>query len=235
MPQAVTKIKACIFDMDGLLLDTEVIYSEVANKMLEPYGKTFTLETKIKMMGRDVKSATEILLSELELPHTFEEWDNEAQRVKAELFPKAELMPGASRLIRHLAKHSVPVAVATSSSKPMFLIKTGRHGDVFKLFGENITCGDDPAIKSGKPAPDIFLTAMQRLDPGLEPSDCLVFEDASNGVEAAKRAGMSCIWAQDTRFMLDKSATPADHAATERITSLVDFVPEKYGFAPFET
>ncbi|KAJ1668920.1 hypothetical protein IW140_000014 [Coemansia sp. RSA 1813] len=234
MPQAVSNIKACIFDMDGLLLDTEKIYTDVANKMLEPYNKTFPLETKIRMMGRDVKAATDILLADMGLPHTFEEWDNEAQKVKAELFPKAELMPGVDRLIRHLAKHSIPIAVATSSTKPMFLIKTGRHGDVFKLFGENITCGDDPAIKNGKPAPDIFLTAMQRLDPILEPSDCLVFEDATNGVEAAKNAGMSCIWAQDTRFMLDKSVTPVDHAATERITSLVDFVPEKYGLRPFE-
>ncbi|KAJ2692759.1 Pseudouridine-5'-phosphatase [Coemansia sp. RSA 1285] len=234
MPQAVSKIKACVFDMDGLLLDTEKIYSDVAGKMLEPYNKTFPLETKIRMMGRDVRDATEILLADLELPHTFEEWDKKAQKLKAEFFPKADLMPGVERLIRHLVKHSIPIAVATSSTKSMFLIKTTRHGDVFKLFAENITCGDDPAIKNGKPAPDIFLTAMQRLDSKLEPADCLVFEDASNGVEAAKSANMSCVWVQDTRFMLDKSTVPVDHAATERITSLLEFVPEKYGLPPFD-
>ncbi|KAJ2405111.1 Pseudouridine-5'-phosphatase, partial [Coemansia sp. RSA 2530] len=127
-------IKACIFDMDGLLLDTETIYSEVTNKILEPFGKTFPIETKIKMMGRDVRTATDILLSDLQLPMTFDEYNSQANELKQTYFRRSELMPSVEKLLRHLAEHSIPIAVATSSSKAMFDVKTERHGSVFDLF-----------------------------------------------------------------------------------------------------
>ncbi|KAJ1960570.1 hypothetical protein GGI12_003731, partial [Dipsacomyces acuminosporus] len=224
---------ACIFDMDGLLLDTETIYSEVTNRILEPYGKVFPLETKIKMMGRDVRAATDILLSDLEIPLTFEEYNAKALVLKEQLFQNAEMMPGAERLVRHLAAHGIPIAVATSSARPMFEVKTSRHQDVFSLFSGNITCGDDPAITNAKPAPDLFLTAMARLDKELKPSDCLVFEDATNGIEAANNAKMGSIWVHDMRFVPDGSTPPPNHKATERITSLLGFDPSLYGLPPF--
>ncbi|KAJ2303467.1 Pseudouridine-5'-phosphatase [Coemansia sp. Cherry 401B] len=226
------RIKACIFDMDGLLLDTETIYSQVTNKILEPYNKTFPMETKLKMMGRDVRTATDILLADLELPLSFEEYDSQATELKKIYFRMALMMPGAERLLRHLTAHSVPIALATSSSKQMFRIKTEIHDTVFELFGDHITCGDDPDVKHAKPAPDIFLTAMQRLDSSLQPSDCLVFEDAVNGVEAANNASMNSIWVHDMRFSQD-DAPPTEHTATERITSLLDFDPAKYGLPPY--
>ncbi|KAJ2822221.1 Pseudouridine-5'-phosphatase [Coemansia erecta] len=227
------RIKACIFDMDGLLLDTETIYSQVTNKILEPYNKTFPIETKIKMMGRDVRTATDILLTDLELPLTFEEYNDQATELKQIYFRMAMMMPGAERLIRHLAAHSIPIALATSSSKQMFAIKTEAHDSVFNLFGSNVTCGDDPDVEHAKPAPDIFLTAMQRLDGSLQPVDCLVFEDATNGVEAACNANMNSIWVHDMRFSVDGVA-PTEHKATERITTLLEFDPSKYGLPPFD-
>ncbi|KAJ2065622.1 Pseudouridine-5'-phosphatase [Coemansia sp. S146] len=227
------QIKACIFDMDGLLLDTETIYSEVTNKILEPFGKTFPIETKIKMMGRDVRTATDILLNDLQLPLTFDEYNNQANELKQVYFRRSELMPGVERLLRHLAKHSIPIAVATSSSKAMFGIKSERHGSVFDLFAGKITCGDDPDVKHAKPAPDIFQIAMKRLDSRLQPKDCLVFEDAANGVEAANSAQMSSIWVHDMRFAADASAPPSCYGATERIVSLEEFDPAKYGLPPF--
>ncbi|KAJ2747828.1 hypothetical protein GGI20_000123 [Coemansia sp. BCRC 34301] len=228
------RIKACIFDMDGLLLDTETIYSQVTNKILEPFGKVFPIETKLKMMGRDVRTATDILLSDLELPLTFDEYNDQANELKQVCFRRSELMPGAERLIRHLAKHSIPIAVATSSSRAMFAIKTERHGPVFDLFAGKITCGDDPSVKHAKPAPDIFLVAMQRLDNLIQPEQCLVFEDATNGVEAANNARMSSIWVHDVRFAADALVPPSSHSATERVTSLVEFDPAKYGLPPFD-
>ncbi|KAJ1937055.1 Pseudouridine-5'-phosphatase, partial [Kickxella alabastrina] len=88
------RIKACLFDMDGLLLDTEIIYTEVTNKILEPFGKIFPLETKLKMMGRDVKTSTNILLADLEIPLTFEEYDSQASELKTIYFREAKMMPG---------------------------------------------------------------------------------------------------------------------------------------------
>ncbi|KAJ1937821.1 Pseudouridine-5'-phosphatase, partial [Linderina macrospora] len=119
--------------MDGLLLDTESIYSEVTNRIIAPYGKTFPLATKLKMMGRDIRSATAILLDDLQLPLTFDEYNSQALELKAQLFGEAELMPGVEKLLRHLHKHKIPIAVATSSARPMFDIKTSKHQELFAV------------------------------------------------------------------------------------------------------
>ncbi|KAJ2613921.1 hypothetical protein H4S08_001965 [Coemansia sp. RSA 1365] len=228
------QVKACIFDMDGLLLDTEAMYTVLSNKVLAQHGKTLPLETKIKMMGRNAKHATDVLLADLEIPMTFEEYDSQITELKKTYFPMTMMMPGAERLIRHLAKHSIPIAVATSSNKDMFLVKTTNHREVFELFGSNITCGDDASVKNSKPAPDIFLTAMDRLDSTLGPADCLVFEDSNIGVEAACNAKMNSIWVHDMRFSLDPQNPPKEHNSTERITSLLEFNPAQYGLPAFD-
>lgn len=228
------QIKACIFDMDGLLLDTESIYTDITNLIIAPYGKMFPVETKIKMMGREVKEATDILLSELQIPLTFEEYNDQATKLKEVMFTKAALMPGAERVIRHLSKHSIPIAVATSSNTSAFKVKTSNHTALFSLFNGNITCGDDSAVVNSKPAPDIFLTAMKRLGSRLQPKDCLVFEDSTAGLKAANNAEMSSVWVQDIRFTLDPSAPVLSHDATERILTLEDFDPTKFGLPPFE-
>ncbi len=84
------------------------------------------------------------------------------------------------------------MAVATSSTRSKFALKTQGHSELFKSF-QSITCGDDAGIVKGKPAPDLFLEARRKL--GSPPSEnCLVFEDALNGIEAARNAGMPVIW-----------------------------------------
>lgn len=89
-------------------------------------------------------------------------------------------------MIKHLKKHKIPIAVATSSHHKAFLLKTSNNRDLFDLFDGHITCGDDPAIQHGKPAPDLFLNAAKKLGHDLkDTSDCLVFEDAPSGVMAA--------------------------------------------------
>jgi len=83
--------------------------------------------------------------------------------------------------------------VATSSSRKNFKIKAVNNQELFKLFGDNITCGDDEGIKNGKPSPDLFIAAWKKLgEPNLE--NVLVFEDSLNGIEAAKNAEMKVSW-----------------------------------------
>lgn len=95
------------------------------------------------------------------------------------------------------------MAVATSSARFKMEIKTQRHKELFAFFGRHITCGDDPEVKNGKPAPDIFLAARDKFciaDDGEtvvalpDLKSCLVFEDALLGVEATHAAGMHAVW-----------------------------------------
>jgi pseudouridine-5'-monophosphatase len=103
-------------------------------------------------------------------------------------------MPGAQALTAALAARNVPIAVATSSTRPLFDLKTRRHRAWFATFSAIVT-GDDPRIGLGKPAPDIFLVAAKAL--GAAPSACVVVEDAPAGVEAAHAAGMQVVAVPD--------------------------------------
>lgn len=141
-----------------------------------------------------------------DIPITVDEFLVERNRVQDALWPTVPLLPGISKLVHHLKKHDIPMAVATSSRRKNFEMKTAHHQDLFSLFDGKIVCGDDKQYKmKGKPAPDIFLvTAATFLGrnvgtPGEVPETSqveerakgLVFEDALPGVQAGKRAGMS--------------------------------------------
>lgn len=80
-----------------------------------------------------------------------------------------DFMPGAERLIRHLHANKIPICVATSSGDESVKVKSKRHTEVFKLF-HHITTGNDPEIKNGKPAPDIFFLAASRFEPKADPT-----------------------------------------------------------------
>ncbi len=179
-----------IYDMDGLLLDTEPFYTQVTLKIVSRYGHTFDWGLKSQMIGKKAIDSARILVDALKLPIRPEEYLQERESMLADLFPTAEPMPGAVRLTLHLAKHGIPQAVASSSDRRQFELKTTRHRSWFEHF-QCIVLGDDPEVRRGKPAPDIFLTAASRM--GAKSETCLVLEDAPSGVDAARAAGMSVV------------------------------------------
>lgn len=218
-----TTPRPCIFDLDGLLLDTESIYTLVTNAILARFGKALDPVLKGRMMGQKKLESARILVETLGVPLAPQAYLDERAPLLMERFPECAALPGAEALVRRLAAAGVPLALATGSDEVEFEAKTRAHRGWIELFATRVL-GDDPAVNRGKPAPDIFLEAARRL--GAEPRECLAFEDAPNGAEAALAAGMTVIAVPGPHA--PRSSYPAVH---ELLDSLESFRPERYGLA----
>ncbi len=221
----IRKITHVIYDMDGLLLDTEPFYTKTNQAIAARYGKTFDWTLKSRVIGLRAADTARILVEALQLPITPEEYLRLRKQTLEALFPRAEPMPGAVRLTRHLHRHGIAQAVASSSDRHHFELKTSRHKEWLSIF-ECLVVGADPEVKRGKPAPDVFLVAAGRL--GAEPSKCLVFEDAPSGIEAACAAGMAAIAVPDPN--LDHRVFPG---AAQILNSLMEFDPGQWGLPAY--
>jgi pseudouridine 5'-phosphatase len=191
--------------MDGLLLNTEDLYSSCTNTMLARYGRPpLPWAIKAQLQGRPGPAAAEIFHKWAQLPIAPSEYHNEMAALQVELFPTAAPLLGVEKLLSDLSKAGVDMALATSSHKVNFHLKSDHLEELFEVFSEKRrVLGDDVRIPKGrgKPAPDIYLLALdmvnETLPEGVEkikPEECLVFEDSVPGVESGRRAGMRVVW-----------------------------------------
>ena len=219
-----------IFDVDGLLLNTETLYTKTCDRVVGQFGKKYTWEIKVSQMGMKGSEAAARIVKQLDLPLTPEEYLRQSAHIWEELFPTAELMPGAERLVRHLHRHQVPIALASGGSAPNFQLKTSRHGEFFSLFSHVVLASSDPEVTNGKPAPDVYRIAAERFErPPARPEHVLTFEDAPNGVQSARAAGMHCVMVPDPRMPEEKKKD-----ATLVLTSLEHFKPEMFGLPAYD-
>jgi pseudouridine 5'-phosphatase len=188
-----------IFDLDGVLLDSEPIYTKATQQVIGPFGKVFDWSIKGDMIGRSSLEGARHLIRTLDLPLTPEEYLRRRRPILEALFREVSEIPGARRFAEALRERGVPLAVATSSESALYRLKTAHH-PWFEQFAA-IVCGDDPRVTRLKPAPDVFLVTAQLL--GVSPERCLVFEDSLAGVSAARAAGMQVVALPDPA--MDKS------------------------------
>lgn len=186
--------------MDGLMINTEDIYTMCINKILAEFNKgPLTWDVKIQLQGLPGPRATQKVIDAYELPLTISELEERNIKVQSAMWPQCRFMPGALELIQYLKASSIPIALCTSSSSYKYTQKTAHLRSGFDLFDVVVT-GDDAQLRAGKPAPDIWHLGLQRLndkrtttDPIL-PIDCLVFEDGLPGVHSGLAFGGQVIW-----------------------------------------
>ena len=182
---------AVIFDMDGLLFDSEALYKEAILAAARELGHRFTAEDFLGLVGRPW-SANRITLQEHIGPagdvEAFKSaWTRHYEATRASLGLKA----GAAELLDHLDELGLPRAICTSSSHEDVRHNLGLHG-LSKRFDAVVAAGD---YARGKPAPEPFLRAAEML--GVAPDRCLALEDSYNGVRAAAAAGMRTVMVPD--------------------------------------
>lgn len=215
--------------MDGLLLNTEKIYFDTFSEVLKNYGINYTEDMRMKVMGTIPKDTYSIFIEDYKLPVSLEKLTEEISAKLLVAMEIAELMPGAERLITHLKKNNIPIAVATSSDSKGFEKKTKKHQNLFSQFHHIVIGSSDPEVKNGKPAPDVFLVCASRFPGKPSPDECLVFEDAPNGVQAARSAGMQVVMVPDKIVPEEKRKL-----ATKVINSLDEFKPEEFCLPAFD-
>lgn len=180
---------ACLFDLDGLLLDTEPLHSLAWRQAAERFGLQLPDAELMRLRGRrrldNARQVITWIAERVGAPPTVEELLAVQQPIARGLLPRAEPMEGAPELLRQCLERQVAMALVTSSSRESLALKTAGH-PWLELIELRID-GDDPDLKAGKPAPDPFLLAAERL--GVSPGDCWAFEDSPAGAIAAAAAG----------------------------------------------
>jgi HAD superfamily hydrolase (TIGR01509 family) len=180
----VTDLRAVVFDMDGLMFNTEDVYSMAGAEVLRRRGHTFTVELKDAMMGTPPRAAFEIMIRRHGLTEPWDVLARESDEVFLAILPKhLALMPGLSQLLDALEKAAIPKAIATSSGRRLTEACLGPF-DLARRFQFVLTSED---ITHGKPHPEVYLSAAARF--GVRPAEMLVLEDSQTGCRSAAAAG----------------------------------------------
>jgi HAD superfamily hydrolase (TIGR01509 family) len=210
-------ITAVIFDLDGVLIDSEHIWDEVREQLAYERGGRWHDRAQADMMGMSSVEWSRYMHDVIELRETPEEIDREViARMLSRYRNELPLIDGAVEAVEHLAA-DFRLAVASSSNRPLIEAVLGSAG-IAPLFEVTVSSEE---VRRGKPAPDVYLDAARQLE--LPPEECAAIEDSSNGIRSAHAAGMRVIAIPNTRY------PPAEDAlvlADATLASLWDLTAE---------
>jgi pseudouridine-5'-monophosphatase len=202
VPRSAEAPRAVVFDLDGLLIDTEGVFTEAARRLLARRGLEPDAAFMAAIMGTPGRDALPRFRDHFRLSDPLDVLAQEYKRAFFDVLRAghAPLMPGAVELIDRLERHHVPKAIATSSTREYVDTVFGPHG-LTERFAFVLTCDD---VTHGKPHPEIYERAAARL--GFALAEVVVLEDSVNGLRSAKAAGCRCV-------VVPHADTPRDELA----------------------
>lgn len=236
--QILVGIRAIIFDMDELMVNSHPVHMKTFEQMLRSHGVSMekdplTVPEEAGLFGRTIPDILSFLHKRYKLPPniTVEKMNATFKELLLPTFAKhVEPMTGVEEIIHVCKDKGYTLALASSSSRAKIdtVLKKLHLTDVFDAIvsGEDDGKPDHPI--RGKPAPDIFVAAAEKL--GVKPQECLVLEDAKNGVESAKKAGMKIVGVHN-KFTLERLGIRQDLGAADlQVNSLTE--AQNYFFPP---
>jgi HAD superfamily hydrolase (TIGR01509 family) len=210
-------IEAVVFDLDGVLLDSEQLWDEAREQLARERGGRWHEKAQRDMMGMSSLEWSRYMHDVIGLPEPPEEISREVVERMAKLYREhLPVIPGAREAVERLAARW-PLALASSSNRELIDLALELLG-VAHLFKATVSSEEVPR---GKPAPDVYLEAARRL--GIDPTHAAAIEDSENGIRAAKAAGMRVIAIPNPHF------PPAEDALTQAdvlLRSLDELTPE---------
>jgi beta-phosphoglucomutase len=183
-------VKAIIFDMDGVLVNSEPHHVIIEKQLFSQLNLTISKEEHRSYMGKSSEQMWSEIIRNHKLSDTAEELAGKNTDIIIRYFsdlPEIELMPGIKKLLESLYQKGIPMAVASSSDAQAIEIILSRTG-LSNYFLYKVSSS---LVANGKPEPDIYLFTAGLL--GVKPEECLVVEDSNNGMKAAKAANMLCV------------------------------------------
>jgi HAD superfamily hydrolase (TIGR01509 family) len=204
-------LKAVVFDMDGLLLDTERIAVDAWAQAAKEMGLTLPEAAVLSTVGLDLNATIGIVSDALGQAAPIGELQTRMLMIYRRRLDLGgvPVKAGAEELLRRLAESGIPAGLATSTARSAAEWKMRSAGLLRYIAGS--ACGDE--VQRGKPFPDIFLLAARKI--GVKPEQCVALEDSPAGVMAAKAAGMTTILVPDLAQPTAESLPCADHAARD--------------------
>jgi len=193
-------VAAVVFDMDGVIVDSEQVWDEVREELVADWSGRYSSEAQRAMMGMSSPEWSAYMHDELGLAQSPDEINDEVVRRMLERYRSdLPLLDGAVDAVRSLAG-PYPLAVASSSNRPLIDAVLETAG-IAQCFAATVSSEEVPR---GKPSPDVYLEAARRL--GVPAADCAAVEDSANGIRAARAAGMVVVAYPNAHYPPDDEA-----------------------------